>query len=97
MKKQRLTPRELARENLMEELKKTQNAMDSAYSVFENATDPDLIDCAIYQINAIQLRYKYLLECAKQLEPNVAEDDKATSLAVSAATYIYKYSELLYD
>lgn len=100
MRKQRLTPHDAAREELMTELKKAQNALDSAYSVFENVTDPDLIDCAIYQINAIQLRYKYLLECARQYAPVGADSDTEAVLTVSSAaaeTGIYKYSELLYD
>lgn len=51
---------------LLEELAITKNAIDVAYSNFENATDPDLIDCYIYQLNSEQKRYKYLLERAKE-------------------------------
>lgn len=54
--------------HLMSELKKTQNALESAYSVFQNVTEPDLIDCSIYEINAIQVRYKFLLERAKRCD-----------------------------
>ncbi|MBR6638106.1 MAG: YaaL family protein [Lachnospiraceae bacterium] len=50
---------------LQSELEQTQNALESAYSVFQNVTDPDLIDSSIYEINAIQIRYKFLLEKAK--------------------------------
>lgn len=50
---------------LQSELEQTQNALESAYSVFQNVTDPDLIDSSIYEINAIQVRYKFLLEKAK--------------------------------
>ncbi len=92
MKKQQLTLKDHAHIELMAELKKTQNALDSAYSVFENVTDPDLIDCSIYQINAIQLRYKYLLERAKQFAP---EQATANSPSQTEAV-IYKYSELVH-
>lgn len=51
---------------LQSELEQTQNALESAYSVFQNVTDPDLIDSSIYEINAIQVRYKFLLERAKK-------------------------------
>lgn len=51
---------------LISELEKTKWALDSAYSNFENVVDPDLIDCYIYEMNAVQKRYKYLLEKAKQ-------------------------------
>ncbi len=98
MKRQHLTPCDLAREELMNELKKAGNALDSAYSVFENVTDPDLIDCAIYQINAIQLKYKYLLERAKQYAPDDVKPDRYISVVTTSkadATDIYKYSELV--
>ncbi|MBO5228100.1 MAG: YaaL family protein [Lachnospiraceae bacterium] len=98
MRKQRLTEAELAREELKLELKKAQNALDSAYSIFENVTDPDLIDCAIYQINAIQLRYKYLLEYAKKYIPEEINGTSGLPITLSPSnTDIYKYSELIYE
>ncbi|MCD7864217.1 MAG: YaaL family protein [Lachnospiraceae bacterium] len=36
--------------------------MEVAYSGFDNVTDPDLIDCYIYQVNSIWKRYSYLME-----------------------------------
>lgn len=50
------------KENLLEDLKKTRYALEVAYSGFDNVTDPDLIDCYIYQVNAILKQYKFLLE-----------------------------------
>ena len=50
------------KENLLEDLKQTRYALEVAYSGFDNVTDPDLIDCYIYQVNAILKRYKFLLE-----------------------------------
>lgn len=52
---------------LMLEIQKTKLALDCAYSNFENVIDPDLIDCYIYELNAVQKRYKFLLKQAKQL------------------------------
>ncbi len=53
---------------LLSEIKKTKLALESAYSNFENVIDPDLIDCYIYEVNAVQKRYKFLLRQAKELD-----------------------------
>lgn len=66
--KQKKTPLELEHEILREQLSETRCAMETAYSNFENVLDPDLIDCYIYELNAAQKRYKFLLARAKQLE-----------------------------
>ncbi len=39
--------------------------IENAYSNFQNASDPDLIDCYIYQGNAAWKRYNFLLRQAK--------------------------------
>lgn len=46
----------------------TKSALDTAYSNFENVINPDLIDCYIYEVNAVQKRYKFLLELVRQME-----------------------------
>lgn len=51
---------------LLEEIEQAKNELDIAYSNFQNATDPDMIDCCIYRVNAIQIRYKFLLARAKE-------------------------------
>ncbi len=43
-------------------------AMTCARSQFESVVDPTLIDCYIYELNAAQLRYQYLLRSLKQQE-----------------------------
>ena len=50
--------------SLREELAQTRYALETAYSNFDNVTDPDLIDCYIYEVNAVLKRYKYLIEQA---------------------------------
>ena len=57
--------------SIHEELAQTRYALEIAYSNFDNVTDPDLIDCYIYEVNAILKRYKYLIEQAadKKLLP----------------------------
>ena len=55
---------------LLEELEKARYDLALAYDNFQNAMEPDLIDCCIYQVNALQMRYKFLLTKAKQLNPD---------------------------
>ena len=57
---------------LIYELTQSKNALDAAYSCFENATEPDIIDSCIYQVNSAQIRYKFLLEKAKATNLTIA-------------------------
>ena len=58
---------------LLDDIKQTKSDLELAYSNFENVVDPDLIDCCIYQVNAAQLRYKFLLGRVKQYEDSCAK------------------------
>lgn len=51
---------------LLDDLEKAKYDLALAYDNFENAMEPDLIDCCIYQVNALQMRYKFLLTKVKQ-------------------------------
>ena len=55
------------RECILEDLEKTKYELETAYSCFDNVTDPDLIDCYIYEVNAVMKRYRYLLNQAVAL------------------------------
>ena len=57
-----------ARKQLLDDRHQTKNALEAAYSNFENVIDPDLIDCYTYEIYAVQKRYKFLLEQARQMD-----------------------------
>lgn len=61
---------------LLEELKETKNAMDTAYANLSYVVEPELIDCCIYELNAIQLRYKFILSQVKnsEMESDVTEE-----------------------
>ena len=39
-----------------------------AHSNFDNVNDPDLVDSCIYEMTAIQYKYKYLLRRMRQFE-----------------------------
>lgn len=58
---------------LIKEINQTKLALEAAYSQFEYVVDPDLIDSCIYELNAIQNRYKYLLKQAKASDKSYVE------------------------
>ena len=62
--------RELLREELQlrREIEQTRDAMDAARSRF----DPMLIDCFIYELNAAQLKYQFLLRNFKKVRASAA-------------------------
>ncbi|MBO6010794.1 MAG: DUF2508 family protein [Oscillospiraceae bacterium] len=47
-------------------LERTKRELDEAYRTFNGATQPGLIDASIYQINALDARYSWLLAGAKE-------------------------------
>lgn len=51
---------------ILDSIEQAKSELDCAYSNFENVTEPDLIDCYIYQLKSAQMRYKFLLDCAKR-------------------------------
>ncbi len=51
---------------LQDSIEKTRMALNLAYAGFDNATDTDLIDSYIYEINALQKRYRHLSNLASQ-------------------------------
>ena len=67
-KKDESNSTENKRKELLHDIKLTQAAMNTAYSNFENVVDDDLIDCYIYELQAIQKRYHFLLTLMKQLD-----------------------------
>ncbi len=58
------TEEDYAPVTLKESIEKTRQALEIAYAGFDNAVEFDLIDSYIYQINALQKRYKHLANLA---------------------------------
>ena len=54
---------------LLTELRQTMSTINTVFNHFEEVVDPTLIDCYIYELNAAQLRYQFLLRRFKSLEP----------------------------
>lgn len=59
---------EVSKEQLLSDLKLTKTALEDAYTNFENVVDPDLVDSYIYEVNAVQKRYHFLLKQMQMLE-----------------------------
>lgn len=57
---------ELSGVSLEKAIEKTRQALDTAYAGFNNATEFDMIDSYIYEINALQHRYRHLSDLARQ-------------------------------
>lgn len=62
------------RNRLLMDISQTKEALENAYAGFENAVDPDLIDCYIYEVNSVLKRYKYLLGQVEKLDMATNED-----------------------
>ena len=53
---------------LWDDIERTLWALETAQNHFEQATEPSQIDCYIYEWNAAQLRYQFLLRKFKNME-----------------------------
>ena len=62
-----LSEKEIERNALLSDLEQTKKALEIAYAGFDNVTEPDLIDCYIYEGNAAWKRYRFLLKQARML------------------------------
>ena len=56
------------RSELIRQIEVSKTAILSAQNQFEQVVDPTLIDCYIYELNAAQLRYQFLLRDLKMRE-----------------------------
>jgi hypothetical protein len=66
-KQLKMTEQEKQRENrqLLEEYYDTLIQLRHVRSVFQQVTDPDLINACVYEMNALQQRYTFLLQRIK--------------------------------
>ncbi len=62
----KLSPEEEERQELLGQLKGTREQLKMARISFENASEPELVDASVYEINALQARYNYLLRRARE-------------------------------
>ena len=64
---QKTPPKDTVNEELLEEIQRVKMQMENAHYNFQNAMDPDLIDCYIFESNAAWKKYRFLLRQAKML------------------------------
>ena len=64
-------PGEEAAEVLEGSLDATRVLIAQAYAGFNTAADPELVESYVYEIQALQARYSYLLRQRKALEPDI--------------------------
>lgn len=55
--------------SLQDSIEKTRQDLNMAYAGFDDAIETDLIDSYIYEIYALQKRYKYLTDLASAENP----------------------------
>ena len=53
--------------DLILSIEKVKKALECAYANFDFVSEPDLVDSYIYEVKAIQLKYQYLIQQAKEL------------------------------
>lgn len=68
LRKRRPSPAEEERTTLLEGLSRTRTLIAQAYSCFNSAREPELIESYVFEINALQSRYSYLLRRVKELD-----------------------------
>ena len=61
-------PQSTEQQDLLQSLAATRLQINQAYSGFDTAHDPELVESFVYEINALQSRYSYLLRRIKELE-----------------------------
>jgi len=54
------------RGQLIEDLREVRRQLEGNHALFALETDEDLLDAAIYQREALQARYRYLLRLARE-------------------------------
>ena len=72
LKKRQGKQRTAQRAELEKSLEETRLLMAQAYAGFNAVTDQELVESFIYEIQALQARYSYLLRQRKALEPQAA-------------------------
>lgn len=70
--RQRRAAREAQQRELLSDLAAAQRELALAYARFDNAVEPELVEAAIYEINALRARCGYLLRMLKQSSAQTA-------------------------
>ena len=68
LRKRLSAPEQEERQALLEGLDRTKVLIQQAYACFNRESNPDLIESYVFEINALQSRYSYLLKRVRELE-----------------------------
>lgn len=71
---------------LINDLHQTAQDLQDAYRNLENVIDPDLIDCYIYELNSVQMRYKFLLTSIRNYELRTQKNPRGFLYQKSSGT-----------
>lgn len=76
--------------SLQDSIEKTRQALANAYTGFDNALDEDLIDSYIYEIYALQKRYKHLTGLAAlEAVPERQEESRQHSPIRALVSHVF--------
>ena len=65
-RRNRLKNSNIESEKIIKEIKQAQNDIKNAENFFQNVTEIELIDVAIYELEAKKSKYQYLIKIAKE-------------------------------
>ncbi len=69
-------------ETLKAELSAANSEVQAAYSQFDLAVEPELVESCIYHISAVQARCNYLIRAIKTRSPSASADCRREGAAV---------------
>ena len=61
--------------DIIEAMRQTRADLRNARAAFNNACEPELVEAAVYEINALQARYAYYLRMARELKCERKENE----------------------
>jgi len=85
---QTISDEEVQRNALLYDLEKTKQALEIAYMGFDNVTEPELIDCYIYEVNAVLKRYNFILTQLGKLQSATPESVSVLNTETSVAAMV---------
>ena len=66
MRSKKKLERDLEKESIIKEINKAKTDVRTAENFFQFVSDPELVDVAIYNLEAKKSRYRYLIKIAKE-------------------------------
>lgn len=81
--KRNLDEREIERRAVLKALMQARHEMDVALSCFQESTDPEVIDHAIFLMEAAKKKYSYFLKKARQSNLFASVPQDATNASTS--------------